>query len=356
MSPVPTATLRLVAVTAPSPTLTPQQPRRGLRRLLDLVVRAWRALLAWLVDHRYAVVVANLVGQIAIVGTGGAVRLTGSGLGCSTWPQCEPGSFVPQFHEAMTHHAFVEFGNRLMTFVLGFVAVAVAYVVWRDRTRERSFRLLGWAPLGGVAAQAVLGGVLVLLELPPVLVSLHFLISMALVALSLVLVHREREGDGPPVPLLDGTTRALTHVLGVLLVVVLVLGALTTGAGPHSGDEEVGYRLAVDPLLMTRVHAASVWVFTAVLLVVAWRTRAAAGRPDAARAHRAALVLLVITVLQGAIGYVQTATGLPVALVNLHLVGAALLTAGTTRVWLCGRRRDAAVPVTPAVGAAAPVV
>jgi heme a synthase len=335
-------------VTAPSPTLTPQQPRRGLRRLADLVVRAWRGLLAWLVDHRYTVLVANLVGQIAIVGTGGAVRLTGSGLGCSTWPQCEPGNFVPQFHEAVTYHPYVEFGNRLMTFVLSFLAVAVAYVVWRDRTRDRSFRVLGWAPLGGVAAQAVLGGVLVLLELPPILVSLHFLISMALVSLSLVLVHREREGDGPPVALLDPTTRALTHLLAGLLVVVLVLGTLTTGAGPHSGDDEVGYRLAVDPLLMTRVHAASVWAFAAVLLVIAWRTRAGAGRPDAARAHRAALVLVVLTLLQGGLGYVQTATGLPVALVNLHLVGAALLTAGTTRVWLSGRRREGSpAPLAP---------
>ncbi|MBT0995313.1 COX15/CtaA family protein [Cellulomonas sp. DKR-3] len=319
---------------------------------MDLVVRVWRALLAWLVDHRYAVLVANLVGQIGIVGTGGAVRLTGSGLGCSTWPQCEPGSFVPQFHAAVTYHPFVEFGNRLMTFVLGFVAIAVAYVVWRDRTRARSFRLLGWAPLGGVAAQALIGGVLVLLELPPILVSLHFLISMALVALSLVLVHRDREGDGPPVALLDGATRALTHVLAVLLVVVLVLGTLTTGAGPHSGDDEVGYRLAVDPLLMTKIHAAAVWAFAAVLLVVVWRTRAAAGRPDAARTHRAALVLVALTVLQGSIGYVQTATGLPVALVNLHLVGAALLTAGTTRVWLCGRRRDEAAPAVPTAPAA----
>ncbi|WP_287918968.1 COX15/CtaA family protein [Cellulomonas sp.] len=112
------------------------------------------------------VLVANLLLQIAIVGTGGAVRLTASGLGCSTWPQCEPGSFVPQLHDATTYHVFVEFGNRLMTFVLTAAAVAVVYVVWGDRDRVRSYRLLGWVPIAGVVAQAVIGGVLVLLELP----------------------------------------------------------------------------------------------------------------------------------------------------------------------------------------------
>lgn len=304
-------------------------------------VRRWRALLAWLRAHAHAVLVANVVLQVAIVATGGAVRLTASGLGCSTWPQCEPGSFVPVLHDATTYHVFVEFGNRLMTFVLTIGAVAVAYVVWPDRTRARSFRLLGWVPLAGVVAQAVVGGVLVILALPPVLVSLHFLLSMALVAASLLLLHRSSEGDGAPVALVDRTTRLLTHASAAVMVAVLVLGALTTGAGPHSGDDEVGYRLAVDPLLMTKVHAAAVWVFAALLALVLWRTRAqapAAGSRPAA-AHRSGLVLAALTVAQGAIGYVQTATGLPIALVNLHLVGAALLAAGTTRVWLCARTR-----------------
>ena len=320
---------------SPTSVVPDREPARGLRG-------RWVALLAWLRGHVRAVLVANLVLQIAIVATGGAVRLTASGLGCSTWPQCEPGSFVPVLHDATTYHVFVEFGNRLMTFVLTLAAVAVAYVVWPDRARSRSFRLLGWVPLAGVVAQAVVGGVLVLLALPPILVSTHFLISMALVSASLVLLHRADEGgDGVPTPLVDRTTLLLTHLAAGLMVVVLVLGTLTTGAGPHSGDDEVGYRLAVDPLLMARVHAAAVWAFTAVLVAVLWRTRR--GGPAGTRAlaaHRASLVLLGLTVAQGAIGYVQTATGLPIALVNLHLVGAALLAAGTTRVWLTTRTRS----------------
>lgn len=304
--------------------------------------RAWDALLAWLRAHARTVLVANLVLQIAIVGTGGAVRLTASGLGCSTWPQCEPGSFVPVLHDATTYHVFVEFGNRLMTFVLTAAAVAVAYVVWPDRTRARSYRLLGWLPIAGVVAQAVIGGVLVLLELPPVLVSLHFLLSMVLVAGSLVLLHRHDEGDGAPVVVVDALSRALTHVVAALLALVLVLGTLTTGAGPHSGDDEVGYRLAVDPLVMAKIHGAAVWAFVAVLVVVLWRTRTTrSAGPGAAATQRAARVLLVLSVLQAVIGYVQTATGLPIALVNLHLIGAALLAAGGARVWLSTRVRGA---------------
>lgn len=332
-------------MSASPPTVVPERGRgRALRG-------RWDALLAWLRRSSRAVLVANLVLQIAIVGTGGAVRLTASGLGCSTWPQCEPGQFVPVVHDATTYHVFVEFGNRLMTFVLTFAAVAVAYVVWPDRSRSRGYRWLGWVPLAGVVAQAVVGGILVLLELPPVLVSLHFLLSMALVAASLALLHRSGEGDGPSVPLVDRTTRLLTHVAAAVMGVVLVLGTLTTGAGPHSGDDEVGYRLAVDPLLMARVHAAWVWAFVVVLAVVLWRTRRGSGRDTAAPTHRAGLVLLALSVAQGAIGYVQTATGLPIALVNLHLVGAALLAAGTTRVWLAARTRratDASAQVTSA--------
>ena len=320
---------------------SPSDVRTGPVRRAPLR-RTWDALLAWLRTHVRTVLVANLLLQIAIVGTGGAVRLTASGLGCSTWPQCEPGSFVPVLHDATTYHVFVEFGNRLMTFVLSAAAVAVAYVVWADRSRVRSYRLLGWLPIAGVVAQAVIGGVLVLLELPPILVSLHFLVSMALVAGSLVLLHRHDEGDGVPVVVVDPATRLLAHALAVLLGVVLVLGTLTTGAGPHSGDEEVGYRLAVAPLVMAKIHAAAVWAFVAVLLVVLWRTRRAGpAGSSAAPTHRAALVLLVLSVLQAVIGYVQTATGLPIALVNLHVIDAALLAAGGARVWLCTRVRRA---------------
>ncbi|WP_308161032.1 MULTISPECIES: COX15/CtaA family protein [unclassified Cellulomonas] len=289
---------------------------------------------AWRERLTYPVLVANLVAQIGIVVTGGAVRLTGSGLGCSTWPQCEPGQFTAAFHPETTYHQYVEFGNRTLTGVLGVIAVAVALLVWFDRDRSRSYRWLGFAPLAGVVAQALIGGVVVLLHLHPAWVSLHFMVSMALVAASTLLVHRSREGDGPRIPVVGPWSRRLAPVLGALLVLVLALGVITTGAGPHSGDEEVGYRIAVDPYLMARVHAASVWLFTGMLVVLLWLNRRG---PRLLR--RRGWVMVGLVALQGVIGYVQVSTDLPILLVMLHMLGAALLAAGTTRYLLTFRTR-----------------
>lgn len=281
-----------------------------------------------------AVLVANLVGQIGIIVTGGAVRLTESGLGCSTWPQCEPGQFTAVFHPETPYHQFVEFGNRTITGVLAIIALAVALLVCTDRTRNRAYRLLGLVPGLGVIAQAVIGGVIVLLHLHPGWVSLHFLVSAALVAISLLLLHRSGEGDARPVPSIEPVTRATAWALAALTTVIVVLGVITTGAGPHSGDAEVGYRFAVDPALMSKLHAWAVWAFVAVLVVYLVRVRRG---PDAVR--RAAWLLLAITLAQGAIGYVQYFTGLPALLVGLHMLGSALLVAGTTRVVLTTRTR-----------------
>ncbi|MDM7830936.1 COX15/CtaA family protein [Cellulomonas edaphi] len=287
------------------------------------------------------VVVANLVAQIGIIVTGGAVRLTGSGLGCSDWPTCEPGHFTPEFHAAMSINPLIEFGNRTLTGVLLVIAILVALLVTSDRSRVRSFRLLGLAPLALVLTQAVVGGVIVLLDLNPGFVGVHLLISMTLVSLSTWLMFRYGEGDGPTTSLVDPTTRRLVRVLVVLAAVVLTLGVVVTGAGPHSGDENVGYRFAVDPWLMAKVHAASVWAFLAVLAVIVVRLRRA--RADG-RLWRAAVLLVVVTLAQGAIGYVQLYTGLPIALVNLHMLGAALLTAGVFS-FLFATRTRAVVPV-----------
>lgn len=298
-------------------------------------------------------IVANLAAQIVIVGTGGAVRLTGSGLGCSTWPECEPGEFTPRFHEATSIHPFIEFGNRTITGVLAVLAIAVALLVFTDRTRCAAYRWLGLAPLAGVAVQAVVGGITVLVDLHPAIVGGHMLISMALVAVSTWLLVRSTEGDGPPVPLVDRTTYALRWLLAALAVAVLVLGVVVTGAGPHSGDEEVGYRFAVDPYAMARLHAASVWLFVAVLVVMLVRVlRAQVG----GRTRTVGLVLLAVTLGQGLIGYVQLFTGLPIALVNLHMIGAALLAAGVASFAGTLRSRGR-VPVGPGAGtpAAAPL-
>ncbi len=287
--------------------------------------------------------VANLVAQIGIIVTGGAVRLTGSGLGCSTWPQCHPGQFTAEFHAATTYHEFVEFGNRTLTGILGVVALVTLLLVWTDRSRVLSYRLLGAVPLLGVAAQAVIGGVIVLLHLHPGWVSLHFLVSATLVAVSLLLLHRSAEGDGPPVPTVDGPTRGTAWVLAGLAAVVVTLGVVTTGAGPHSGDEEVGSRFAVDPALMSKLHAWAVWAFVAAVVVYLVRVRHASPV-----VRRAAWLLLAITGAQGAIGYVQYFTGLPALLVGLHMLGSALLVAGTARVVLTTRTRADLVAATRA--------
>ncbi|MGI5190853.1 COX15/CtaA family protein [Promicromonospora sp. CA-289599] len=299
---------------------------------------SWFAAFAGRVDRfrhwTRAVLIANLVGQIAIIGTGGAVRLTESGLGCSTWPQCEPGHFTPQFHEATTLHPYIEFGNRTLAGVLAVIGVLLAVAVCTDLKRSRSYRLLGLVPIVGVVAQAVIGGVVVLLDLHPGWVSLHFGVSAGLVAASLYVLHRFGEGDDAPTLVVGPRVRALAWTLAGLTAVVVVLGVLTTGAGPHSGDAEVGYRIAVDPALLTRWHAVAVWAFLVALVAYLVSVR---GGPTAVR--RAALILLGITLGQGLIGYVQYFTDLPELLVGLHMIGAAVLIAGTTRVWLTTRVR-----------------
>jgi len=307
----------------------------SLSSVLDVLDRL-RARWGW------PVVVANLVAQIGIVVTGGAVRLTGSGLGCSTWPQCEPGHFTPQIHAAMAINPLIEFGNRTLTGVLLVIAVVVALLVATDRRRPRSYRWLAMAPLLLVLAQAVLGGIIVIFDLNPAFVGIHLLISMTLVALSTWLVLRFREGDAPASSLVDATDRVLVRVLVALTAIVLALGVVVTGAGPHSGDENVGYRFAVDPWLMAKVHAAAVWAFLLVLGVLLVRLRRAGAT---GRLWRTALLLLGVALAQGAIGYVQLVTGLPIGLVNLHMLGAALLTAGVASfVWSTRTRGPATVP------------
>ena len=298
---------------------------------------------------RRRAIIANLVAQIGIVVTGGAVRLTASGLGCSTWPMCEPGAFTPVRHAAATGHSFIEFGNRTLTGVLGVIAVAVALLVWTNRSRGLGYRRLGLAPLIGVALQAVVGGITVLLHLHPAVVAVHMLISLGLIAASTLLLRREGEGDDAPRALVGPAVVRVGWMLAGVAVVLLCLGVVVTGAGPHGGDDEVAYRFAVDPALMSRVHAAAVWVFCAVLAVMLaalWRT----GAPREAR--RSGIMLGAVTLAQGLIGYVQYFTGLPALLVGLHMLGAGLLTAALTWFLLTLRSRG---PLPSDDAAATPV-
>jgi heme a synthase len=270
---------------------------------------------------------ANLVAQIGIIVTGGAVRLTGSGLGCSTWPQCEPGQFTPVFHEETAAHAFIEFGNRTMTGVLGVIALALAWVVWRDHLRPSWYRRLGLVPLIGVVVQALIGGVTVLARLHPAVVGVHMLVSLGLVAASAALLALDgRAWPTRPTAPLRLPARALLAVGAALMV----LGTITTGSGPHGGDDEYAARYELDPVLVAKAHAWAVWVFLGLLVVCLVLLR----RAGAAEATRSWTWLLVVTLAQGAIGYVQYFTGLPEVVVGTHLLGTGVLTAVLTWAYL----------------------
>ncbi|TFV72857.1 heme A synthase [Blastococcus sp. CT_GayMR20] len=271
------------------------------------------------------VALANAIANGVIVVTGGAVRLTGSGLGCPTWPRCTDDSFVAT--PELAGHGAIEFGNRLLTFVLTAVAVATVVVVFRSVRRDlRTLAVLGFL---GIPAQALLGGVTVLTGLNPWTVAAHFLVSMVLVAIATVLWLRSRE-PGVGRPLLRRPFVLLVQGIAAVTAVVLVIGTVVTGSGPHSGDPEAG-RTGLDPELVSQVHADVVFLLlglTVALLVALYATDS----PD--RIRRSARDLLVVQLAQGLVGYVQYFTDLPVVLVLIHMLGAVLITAFTARlVW-----------------------
>ncbi|MFV0253897.1 MAG: COX15/CtaA family protein [Beutenbergiaceae bacterium] len=286
-----------------------------------------------------AAVIANLALQIIIVVTGGAVRLTGSGLGCSTWPACEPGQFIPVIHPETAGHTYIEYGNRLIGVLLGLVGIALAVLMRlavRELGRSAALRNFGYAICGGIVLQGLIGGVSVWLSLHPGIVGSHFLISGALLVASTWLTVRWFSADGPARWTGNVLLRWLAVAVAVLGVLVVVLGVVVTGAGPHSGDENVGYRFAVDPYIVARMHAAAVWAFTAaVLLLIAVAHRMKSGLGPL---RRWSVILLLVTLAQGVIGYVQFFSGLPVLLVGMHLFGAAVLIVVATRTLLTLRQ------------------
>ena len=326
---------------------TPSTTDRPAPALIAPRASLGRRFLGWVDSHRRGVLVANLVAQIGIIVTGGLVRLTGSGLGCSTWPQCEPGSFTPVPHPETAFHSAIEFGNRTITGVVTVTAVLVALAVWRMRDRARTLRLLGLVPVLLVAAQAVLGGITVLVDLHPAVVGSHMFLSLVLVAVSTYLLVRAGEGDAPGRVVVPAPGRALAVASGVLAVPMLALGVLTTGAGPHSGDEEVGYRFALDPAHAAKLHGVSVWVYVAavvafaVVVLRAARRASDVERAGLVRAQHALREVAGVVAFQAVVGYVQYFTGLPIVLVLLHMLGAALTTAVVVRLVLSSRVRDA---------------
>lgn len=289
-----------------------------------------RRFLGWLDRNMRGLAVASLAVNVLIVVTGGVVRLTDSGLGCPTWPRCTDDSFTP--HGAMTVHSAIEFGNRMVTFLIAAVAIATFVAAWR--TGRTSLRRLALVLALGVPAQAVLGGLTVLTDLNPWIVAMHLLVSLAMICVAVVLVRRVDEPDTDPVPTTPDGVRWLVWAVFWSGWVVLYLGTVVTGSGPHAGDVDAP-RNGLDPRAVSQLHTDFVFLLLGLTIATVLVLRSA----EAPRRLRdAATLLLVVELAQGVIGFAQYFTGLPVVLVGLHLLGAALTAAALT--WLVLGTRD----------------
>ena len=276
------------------------------------------------------VLLANLVAQVGIVVTGGLVRLTGSGLGCPTWPECVPGSYVPIVRQPQGYHKDIEFTNRMLTFLVGLAAVAALVVMvraFRSGAAGRGLLALGCVPLLGVVAQAMLGGFTVLTGLSPATVAAHLLLSMSLIAASTVLFLHAPGGPRPGGPPVHRDVRRLGWAVAAVGAVVIGLGTVVTGSGPHSGDAHAPARFGIDPRSAAWVHADAVWLFVGLVVALVVALRVTGASPVA---RQRSVILLGVTLAQGVIGYAQYFTGLPVPLVALHLLGASLLVIAIT--------------------------
>jgi cytochrome c oxidase assembly protein subunit 15 len=276
--------------------------------------------------------VASLVLVALIVVSGAAVRLTGSGLGCSDWPDCTQGHLTPP----LQFHSLVEFGNRMVTVVLTVVVAATVVAAFRRRPFRRDLVWLSLGLVAGVVLQAVMGGIVVYTKLNPYLVMVHFLASMPLVVDAVVLLHRSGRDYSPgsghllvPRPVLR-----LVRAMLVLLALVLAAGTATTGAGPHAGSaqgQDAAKRLPVALRDMAELHSTLAVFLVGVTLALAVALHAL-DVPE--RVRRAARILVVVLVAQAAVGYTQYFTHLPAGLVELHVLGATALVIGFTQFFL----------------------
>lgn len=367
---------------AGSSSLTASRAPRDIR---DITVRRAVPILAWL----------SFLAEVIIIGTGGAVRLTGSGLGCSEWPLCTPDSLVPLPEQGI--HGIIEFGNRTMTGLVGVLALAVVLLTLHavggrravrralvgaaagigasvvvfmlasvlglapfgfasaallvavvltaiDSLRRfpirRDLSALAWIVLAGVMAQAVVGGLAVLSELDPFIVGFHYTASLLLVCVTAAYLVRLHEPAGPRRRAVPAWFAALAQVTGVVAAATIFFGVLTTASGPHSGDAEV-IRTGFDATVMAHIHSWPGYILAGlvvVLLIAAWMLRLP-------RPVRTPLGLLALAVaVQVVVGVWQARTGLPPLLVGIHMVLAALSAAAATAVLLRLTTADAASP------------
>jgi cytochrome c oxidase assembly protein subunit 15 len=294
------------------------------------------------IDGRVRVIAwVYLAAQILLVGTGGLVRLTSSGLGCPSWPQCSDESLINT--PELGVHGVIEFGNRLLGVALGLLAIVAFLAVLRVRKQRPDLFWLTLIAGFGIPAQAVVGGISVLSKLNPYVVGIHFVISVVLVCLCTTFVHRVYTGNGPRVAVVPAWYSAVAMVAAVVTAVTILVGILTTGSGPHAGDV-AARRNGLDPELLQHVHSWPAYVtlaLTVLLVVAALRFQLPV--------RRWVLLLLLVELAQIAVGLLQARTGLPPFIVGVHLVLACVLAAVMMAVLLNLR-----MPVLPA--AADPVV
>jgi len=283
---------------------------------------------------------ALLVLQAGLVITGGAVRLTGSGLGCPTWPECTDGSIKPIISQTQSQlHAWIEFGNRLIAWlILALALAALVYIIKKLKNRSdfKRLRLLAVLQILGFLGQVVLGGITVLTKLNPISVSAHFVLTLPLIAGALALRHRIL--DRPVLQLLP-TTRTVTKVVTALTFVVLLFGVLVTGTGPHAGDAEAK-RYPFDFRAISWLHADAVIALICLTIALYLVVRTSESTDVRKLFGRMIMIFLAICLAQGAIGYLQYLTGLPELLVGAHLLGATLVWIHAWRLNLTGRNSE----------------
>ncbi|MBB4980182.1 cytochrome c oxidase assembly protein subunit 15 [Streptomyces sp. SFB5A] len=286
---------------------------------------------------------AAVVMSVLIIVTGGAVRLTGSGLGCDTWPKCTDDSLIVTPEQG--YRGAIEFGNRMLTYVLS-AAVGWAIVAARStKPWRRGLTRLGWAQFWIVMSNAVIGGITVWMGLNPWTVAGHFIAANSLLTVAVITWHRTGEGDTAPRPRVPRPVRKLSWAITIVSALLIVLGTTVTGAGKHAGDSSDVPRMPWDWTNAAHVHAIAAWVVCALALAM-WLVLRVVDAPDDTRAR--ARDLLIVLVAQGGIGYVQYFTGVPELLVAAHMLGSSLMWIAVLRLALSMRERPLAVPDIPA--------
>jgi cytochrome c oxidase assembly protein subunit 15 len=277
-----------------------------------------------------------IVMTVVIIVTGGAVRLTGSGLGCDTWPKCTDDSLFATPEQGL--HGAIEFGNRMLTYVLS-AAVGWAIIAVRSvKPRRRGLTRLAWAQFWIVMGNAVIGGVTVWAGLNPWSVAGHFLLANALLTVATVTWVRTHEGDGAPRPRVPRPVRKLSWAIVAVSAVLITLGTTVTGSGKHAGDSSDVPRMPWDWAAAAHIHAIAAWVVCA-LAVAMWLVLRVVDAPDDTRARARDLLLVVL--LQGVLGYAQYFTGVPELLVGAHMLGSSLMWIAVLRLALSLREREA---------------